>query len=135
MDVFHKVLIGVFESVDGKENGVADLKEIVKKEGFLSNIDSINDHLCSEGWVAATERQNVVKLTHWGVAEAKRTLTDSPDKNAEVEKASKKLLAGARELVIMLEEFSANPSKEKLNVVDKRVAELKAIADAVSRHY
>lgn len=124
MDVYHKVLTRIFESADGKETVKVDMIDILKKEGFYSNIDNIAQHLQVEGWVTATERQHTVKLTHWGVAEAKRVLSDSPDKVNELEKESTRAINEARQLLIMLEEFAAAPSKDKMTNLEKQVSQI-----------
>lgn len=124
MDVYHKVLTRIFESADGKETAKVDLIDILKKEGFYSNIDNIAQHLQVEGWVTGTERQHTVKLTHWGVAEAKRVLSDAPDKVNDLEKESNRAVNEARQLLIMLEEFAASPSKDKMTNLEKQVSAL-----------
>jgi len=124
MDVYHKVLTKIYEITGGRDTVKVDLIDLLKKEGFFSNIDNIAKHLGDEGWATGTDREYTVKLTHWGVAEAKRVLSDSPDKVSEVEKASNRMLADSRELVIMLEEFAAGPTKGKLDNIEKRLAEM-----------
>jgi hypothetical protein len=135
MDVFHKILLKVYEITGGRENAQADLTDLLKREGFLASIDNINDHLCGEGWVTGTDRQYVVRMTHWGVAEAKRTLADAPDKNSVISKDAARLLSSTRELVIMLEEFSADPSQDKFKVLEKRFSDLGGIVGKIGANY
>lgn len=92
MNVFHKVLLKVHEISGGKENADVDLIDLLKKEGFYSNIDNIAKQLQDEGWVTETSRKYTVRITHWGNSEAKRVLSDSPDKVNEREKESNRLL-------------------------------------------
>jgi hypothetical protein len=135
MDVFHKILLKVFEVTGGRENAPVDLTDLLKREGFYANIASINDHLCGEGWMTGTDRPYVVKMTHWGVAEAKRTLSTAPDKGSIISKDAARLLSSTRELVIMLEEFSATPSRDKFTVLEKRFADIDGIVKKIGANY
>jgi hypothetical protein len=135
MDVFHKILLMIFEITGGRENAQVDLTDLLKREGFLASIDNIYGHLCGEGWMTGTDRQYVVKMTHWGVAEAKRTLSDTPDTSSIISKDAARLLSSARELVIMLEEFSANPSNAKFSVLEKRFGEIDGLVKKIGANY
>ncbi len=132
MDVYHKVLLKIFEMTSGSENTDVDLVDLLKKEGFYSNIDSINDHLSAEGWTTATAREYTVRITHWGVAEARRALAKTPDSAQAIEKQAGRMLADARELVIMLEEFAAGPTKEKFRVLQKSLADVNVLAAKIA---
>lgn len=124
MDVYHKVLVKIYEMTGGKETENVDLKDLLKAEGFLSNLDSIFKHLSTESWVTETAKQHVVRITHWGVAEAKRVLSDTPDIALAITKDANRLIADSREFVIMLEEFAAAASREKFQTIEKRFAEM-----------
>lgn len=124
MDVYHKVLVKIYEMTGGKETENVDLKDLLKAEGFLSNLDSIFKHLSTESWVTETAKQHVVRVTHWGVAEAKRVLSDTPDIALAITKDANRLIADSREFVIMLEEFAAASSREKFQTIEKRFAEM-----------
>ncbi len=127
MDVYHKVLSKIYEEAGGKETVEVDLNDLLKREGFFSNIQGITAHLTGESWVTETARKYVVKITHWGVAEAKRVKADLPDRNQVVSKDANRLLAETREFVIMLEEFAGDPSPDKFGNVQKRFGEIDAI--------
>ena len=127
MDVYHKILTRIYEITDGKDSVEIDLNDLLKQEGFYSNIDNILQHLTTESWVAETPRPRVVKITHWGSAEAKRVLTNTPDVKREVTKEANRLLAEARELIIMLEEFAATPSGANFKTIQKKIEDLHAI--------
>lgn len=111
----------------GKDTVEVDLNDLLKQEGFYSNIDNISQHLATESWVAETPRPRVVKITHWGAAEAKRVLTNTPDRQRELSKEANRLLGETRELLIMLEEFAGSPNGEHFNTIEKRFDELNAI--------
>jgi hypothetical protein len=134
MNVYHKVLTRIFEITGGKDSVDVDLIELLKKEGFYSNIDNIEKQLLDDGWVSETKRKHTIRITHWGGAEAKRVLNDSPDRVNEVEKNSNRMLAEGRELLIMLEEFVSGPEVKKLDNIEKRISELSERAKAVRSH-
>ncbi len=127
MDVYHKILTKIYELTGGRDSVDVDLNDLLKQEGFFSNIDNIAMHLTTESWVAETPRPRVVKLTHWGAAEAKRVLSNSPDTARELSKDAKRLLADSRELIIMLEEFAVSPTAANFKTVEKRFADLTVI--------
>jgi hypothetical protein len=127
MDVYHKILTRIYEVTGGKDTVEVDLNDLLKQEGFYSNIDNISQHLTDESWVAETPRPRVIKITHWGVAEAKRVLTNTPDTKRELSKDANRLLAESRELIIMLEEFAGSPSGTNFTTIDKKFNDLNAI--------
>ncbi len=131
MDVYHKILTRIYEVTGGKDTVEVDLNDLLKQEGFYSNIDNISQHLQTESWVAETPRPRVVKITHWGTAEAKRVLTNTPDVQRELSKDANRLLAEARELLIMLEEFAASPGGVKFGPIQKRFDDLTEILSRV----
>lgn len=129
MDVYHKVLVRIYEITGGKETADVDLVDLLKREGFYPSRDDIVTHLSNESWVTRSARPYEVKITHWGVAEAKKAMANLPDKKQLAEKDANSLLNGSREFVIMLEEFAAGPSKEKLKTIDKRYTDLGAVIE------
>lgn len=124
MDVYHKVLTKVFEETGGRETVEVDLVDLLKREGFFPSLESIDSTLKSEGWATVGSTASKIRITHWGVAEAKRVLSDKPDKNQILSRDSNRLLSDARELVIMLEEFAAGPNKKKLETLEKRASDI-----------
>ena len=124
MDVYHKVLTKLYEITGGKDSTDVDLAELLKKEGFFPSIDSIREYLLSESWIAATGRTNVIRITHWGVAEAKKAMSNSPDTAKELEKESKRLASAAREFLVMAEEFASGPSEKKFKPMDDQLSDL-----------
>jgi hypothetical protein len=129
MDVYHKILTRIYEITGGKDSVEVDLNDLLKQEGFYSNIDNISQHLATESWVAETPRPRVVKITHWGTAEAKRVLTNTPDVRRETAKDANRLLADARELIIMLEEFADSPTPEHFRNIRKKLDGLEMIME------
>ena len=134
MNVFHKVLVKIHEITGGKDTVDVDLADLLKREGYFPNLDNISKQLQDEGWITEPGRKNFIRITHWGAIEVKRVLTDSPDKKNEVDKNSTRMLNEARELIIMLEEFVAKPEKKKLDLIDKRLDEVKSRSGVIREH-
>jgi len=124
MNVFHKVLVKIFELTGGKDSVDVDLTDLLKKEGFFPSIDSISRQLLDESWVTEAGRRHVVRMTHWGASEAKRVMSNSPEKVNSVEKDSNRLLSEGKELVLMIEEFASKPESKKLDKIEKQISEL-----------
>ena len=124
MNVYHKVLVKIYETTGGRDNAEVDMVDLTKKEGFFSNIDLISKQLLDEGWITPGSRTNVVRITHWGSTEAKRVLSASPDKANELTKESNRLMNEGKEFSIMVEEFAAAPDRDKLGRIEKRLGEL-----------
>lgn len=131
MDVYHKILTKIYEVTGGKDTVEVDLNDLLKQEGFYSNIDNISQHLLTESWVAETPRPRVVKITHWGTAEAKRVLTNTPDKQRELARDANKLLTEAKEMIIMLEEFAASPNASKFKAIHGKLGTLNSLAENI----
>jgi len=131
MDVYHKILTRIFELAGGKETGEVDMKELLKREGFFPSIDSISSHLLAESWITETPRKHVVKLTHWGIAEARKALSQTPDGGQEVTKNTNRLIAASREFAVMLEEFAATTSPDQLKTIEKRFSEMASTLEKI----
>ena len=132
MDVYHKVLSQILKETGGKETVRVDMGELLKKDGFYSNIEQISSHMVKEGWITESDRKDHVQITHWGVAEAKKAARGGPDTSRELEKHSKSLISIAKELVVMCEEFEGAPGKKKLATIDKRLEELRGLIERLS---
>ena len=126
MDVYHKILTKIYEIADGRETIEVDLKDLLKREGFFPSIDSISGHLTTESWITETPRKHFVKLTHWGIAESKKALAQTPDMGQAITKDTNRLIADSREFAIMLEEFAASTSADKFKNIEKRFSEMTA---------
>lgn len=124
MDVFQKVLLKVYEQTGGKDTEDVDFAELLKREGFYASLPDIIEHLCNQSWIAETSRKNIVRITHWGVAEAKKLTTLPTDAAQTVSKEANRLLSESRELVRILEDFVGDKSKENFTKVETKAAEL-----------
>lgn len=124
MDVYHKVLIKLYEISGGRESETVDLKELVKKEGYLGSYPQIKEHLSGQSWITETARVDAVKITHWGVTEAKKSQTSGGDNMLAVKKEINRTIADTRELIIFLEELAGEVSKENISRAEKKLADI-----------
>jgi hypothetical protein len=124
MDVFHKVLTRIYELSGGRESQEVDLIEILKTEGFYSSRDSIKDHLSTESWIIDSGRPDHVLITHWGMAEAKKTLANPDASGQGLDRHTTRLLAFAREFSIEVGEFVEKPNDSTIKPVEHRISEI-----------
>lgn len=126
MDVYHKVLVKLYEITGGRDSQAVDFKEMVKSLGFLGNYPDILQNLSGQGWIAETTKANFVKITHWGVKEAQKATagTNGADETIELKKSANRLKEETKQLLIMIEEFASETSKEKLDSVEKKLNEI-----------
>ncbi len=132
MDAYHKILSRIFEISGGKDSVDVDLVDLTKKEGYYPSIDDIAARLKGESWVTES-RANVVGMTHWGVAEAKKSGTAGPDAARAMERDSRELLSETRELSVVIEEFMAEPTKERFGPVTEKLALMESLAAGISK--
>lgn len=131
MDVYHKVLGRLHELSGGRESVDVDFVALLKREGFFSNIDAIKGHLSGQSWITDSPKPNHVRITHWGVMEARKAGGSGDDGGQAMTKLSNKLLSETREFNIVLEEFIGRPSEDSFKIVQKKLAELNAIAEKI----
>src|SRR5690606_665234 len=99
--------------------------------GYFPSIDSIVSQMKKEGWVTES-RVNVLRITHWGVAEAKKTAAGK-NSTGQVEKEAKRLLAETREFAVLLEEFIAEQSDTRLAALSSKFAAISKALEAVKK--
>lgn len=114
----------LYDVTGGKESETVDLKELVKKEGYLGSYPQIKEHLSGQSWITETARVDAVKITHWGVKEAKNSQTGGSDNTQVVKKEITRTIADTRELVIFLEELAADVSAENISKAEKKLGEI-----------
>ena len=131
MDAFHKVLIRIYEITGGRESQDVDFVELLKAEGFYPSLESIKSHLSTESWITDSPRPNNVRITHWGIAEAKKTLSDPSAAEAGIDRTTARLSLVARDFSIVVEEFISKPSKKSLQPVEDRLSELESLVSKV----
>jgi len=130
MDVYHKVLLKLYQTTGGKDSQTVDLKDLVKNLGFLGNYNDISQMLSGQGWIAETPKLNYVRITHWGVNEVKKEVkkseSDEPDATQIVKKATTNLIADTKQFVISLEEFASDASKENFAQIERKLNDINA---------
>jgi hypothetical protein len=124
MDAYHKVLIKLYEVTKGKETEDVDFAELLKREGFFPSIDSITKHLSGESWITEQSRENIVRITHWGVMEAKRAQANTPGSADAAARYANRLLSETREFIIVLEEYITRTTEENFTRANKKFGEL-----------
>lgn len=124
MDVYHKVLLKLYQVTGGKDSQTVDLKDLVKGLGFLGNYQDISQMLSGQGWIAETTKLNYVRITHWGVKEIKKFDGGETNTAQLVKNETIKLVAEARQFIILLEEFSTDVSKDSFAQVQKKLNEI-----------
>jgi hypothetical protein len=124
MDVFHKVLTRIYELTGGRETQEVDFVELLKTEGFYPSRDSIKNHLSTEGWITDSGRPDHIRITHWGMAEAKKTLADPNASGQGLDRHTTRLLAATRDFSIEIGEFVAKPNTSTIKPVEDRISEI-----------
>jgi len=127
MDVFHKVLARIYEISGGRETQEVDLIELLKKEGFYANRDSIKDQMSTEGWITDAARPGYVRITHWGMAEAKKASRGGDKQENGVAQQVEKLKTVARELAISIDELGKNATAKSLKSVEQRLTDINSM--------
>lgn len=125
MDAYHKMLVKIYEAAGGRESVDVDFVEIVKREGYFPSIEEISNYLRSESWVTES-RPNVLRLTHWGIAEVKRSLSSKEDGVSSFSANKEKLAALAAELSKLIDglsERNAADSVKKIKSVSSDITE------------
>ncbi len=125
MDAFNKVLVKLYEITGGRDSVEVDLAELLKAEGFFPSLEEIKGHMSRESWITETSIPNVVRMTHWGVGAAKKAGTQQAGGGSRlVERETNQLLAESRELGVIIEEFRASPTSERLKAIENKFAKI-----------
>ena len=124
MDVYHKVLVKLYEVTGGKDSVTTDLKDLVKGQGFLGNYNDIFQMLSGQGWIAETPKLHFVKITHWGVTEVKKAGGGQPDKSQILKKEAARIASETKMFLILLEEFSSDTSAVNFGQMEKKFNEI-----------
>ncbi len=124
MDVYQKVLAKLYELSGGKESIDLDLSDITKQLGYFPSREGIMNQLMQEGWVTETSRKYVVRITHWGIGEAKKRAANPDSDPSTIAKHGTQLASTARELLVAAELFADKHQKDNLDIVEKHSKEL-----------
>jgi len=133
MDVFHKVLLKIYETTGGRESQEVDFIELLKQEGFYPSRDSIKDHLSTEGWITDSARTGHIRITHWGMAAAKKALADPSGVGQGIDRHTTRLLSATRDFSIEIGEFVSNPGTESIKPVEARFSEIGGLLEKIRK--
>lgn len=133
MDVYQRVLVKLNEITGGRDNVDADMVELLKQEGFYANIDDIMDKLSVEGWITES-RPKTVRMTHWGIMAARKIKAKTPDSANILDKQASKLENEVKELLILVEEFNGKTTADNFGRIEKKIADVGAIAAKIKEH-
>lgn len=75
MDVYHQILLSLYEACGGNEQKVVNLIDLIRREGFGGSLDNICTFMSDQGWIAEASGQGAYRITHWGLEEARRSAT------------------------------------------------------------
>ena len=131
MDTFQKVLVKIYEITGGRDTQDVDFVDLLRSEGYYSSRDSIRDHLNNEGWITDSPRSGNIRITHWGVAEAKKAMSSPEKTDPGIDRIMSRLGSVTRDFSIVVEEFIAKPSGKTLKPVEERLTELDGIVNKV----
>lgn len=136
MDVYHNVLRKLYEVTGGRDTEAVDFKELVKAQGFLGNFEEIFQMLSDQSWIVETSKANYVKITHWGVKEAKKSASgaESSGDAQELKQAANQLVNDTKEFLTLLEEFASDASKEKFKSVEKKFGRISSSIAAIKEN-
>ena len=134
MDVYRKFLVEIYTATDGDTNETVNILELVKKAGFYSSYKDIVKELSYRSWIYE-DKDNKVKLTHWGADEAKKWLSRAPDADQNLAKNVNRLSAQTREFAEEVEKFAGEVSPEKLDAVEKKMSEILKIIGEIKADF
>ncbi|GIU82384.1 MAG: hypothetical protein D6687_11745 [Acidobacteria bacterium] len=136
MDTYHFVLVKIYEAAQGKDSKPVDFKELLKATGYYSSYSDILERLSREGWITEDKRPHHVRITHWGIMEAKKlTAGESTSTESEVKKNINKAISEAKELLDILENLKASGENisDSLKIsVKKKLSELSSTIEKIA---
>ena len=135
MDVYHKVLLKLYQTVGGSESQPADLVDLVKKEGFLGNYQNIFKELNGRAWISETNKADWVRITHWGIKEAKNSLSGADDAEIIMRRQANRFLGDARDLARLGENFLGKMDENNFAEIESKLAQLHKTAEKIKTNF
>ena len=126
MDIYQKVLVKLYSIAGDRENADVDFIELLKKEGFYASLNDISSRMSSEGWITES-RPRHVKLTHWGIAAAKKLSKGGSDADVVIGPQAALLKNEVKELASLADEFARNASSDNFSRLEKKLAEISSM--------
>ena len=121
MDIYQKFIAKIYEETGGSDSQAIDLVDLVKREGFYGSYNDLFKELSSRAWITETSKPDWVKITHWGVREAKRTQSGE-DSAQTLQRDANLLLAETQEFAALVEEFIKDSSNDNFVSIEKKIA-------------
>lgn len=129
MNVYQKVLLKLYEVTGGNESQAINFADLIKKEGFYGNYNTIFKELSGQAWIAETGKADWVKITHWGIREAKSAQAGLSTEGQIVKREANRLTGEARELINLLDNLARENTKDNFSKVEEKAADIyKAIS-------
>ena len=125
MDIYQQVIVKIYEMTGGRESLAVDLKDLVKKLGFIGHYSSIFERLSQEGWVAEDRKADFVRITHWGIAAAKKAQPSGADSGKPSISANAATCENlAKEFAALIGNFARDASEENLKKAQSKFSDL-----------
>jgi hypothetical protein len=124
MDAYHLVLVKLLDETQGRDSKSVDFKDLVKQLGYHGNYSGIFSHLSEEGWIAETPKADFVKITHWGVAEAKKAKAQAEGVATPTSERAVKCVPLAKDFITALEKYAKDASKDNLRIAVEKFDEM-----------
>ncbi|MFV0387662.1 MAG: hypothetical protein ACK5NT_02815 [Pyrinomonadaceae bacterium] len=122
MDVYHKILLKVYEATGGLDSRRVDFPDLLKKEGFLPSLRDIQRQMSTSGWISDGDRPNTIFITHWGIMEAKKMLAGGGSRDTkEIDKRLAALKNAVKQLMVSCEELDSNSKTEDLKLINENL--------------
>lgn len=135
MDVYQKVIVRLYEVTGGRDSLPVDFKDLVKKLGFYGHYSSIFERLSREGWIAEDRKADFVRITHWGISEAKKAQQlegNAGDSNEQpIDKNAMNCANIAKEFAALMENFAKSASAENLKKARTKFTDLETAFNLV----
>ena len=123
MDIYNKFIAKIYEETGGNDSQAIDFVDLVKREGFYGSYNDLFKELNSRGWITETSKPDWIKITHWGVREAKKAQSGESSAGT-LQKDANLLLAESQELVALAEEFTKDSSNDNFGALERKIAAL-----------
>lgn len=134
MDVYKKVIVKLYEETGGNQSEAVDFIELVKKSGFYSSYEDVFRELNKRAWISETTKQDWVKITHWGVKEAKKAQS-GVDSSQNAKREANLLLAETKEFTDLIEEFLKDLSKDQFDLIEKKIGEMNRVVAGLKTNF
>lgn len=124
MDAYHQVLVKLLEETQGRDSKAVDFKDLVKQVGYHGNYPGIFSRLSEEGWIAEDVKADFVRITHWGVTEAKKAKAKADGVAAPTSERAEKCVPLAKDFITALEKYAKDASKDNLKIAVEKFDEM-----------